>query len=447
LARWVSRSDGVRTLIIWLVLLFPVLLNAQPSGPASHDDPVGPVVLALALILAAAKLSGHLAASLGQPAVLGELVAGVVLGNLDLAGIGWFTAIETDTTVDILARLGVVILLFEVGLESTVRDMMRVGKVSLLVAILGVAAPFALGWMVGAWVLPDRSVYVHVFLGATLTATSVGITARVLRDLRRSQSAEARVILGAAVIDDVLGLVILAVVSGIIAAADRGVALSYSDIGMVLFKAIAFLFGALALGVTLSPTIFGLASRLSGRGVLLATALVFCFSLAYLASIIGLAPIVGAYAAGLILEDVHYRDFVTRGERQLEELVHPISTLLVPVFFVIMGMRVDLTAFVQVDVVGLATLLTVAAIVGKQLCSLGALGQRLDRLSIGIGMIPRGEVGLIFANIGLGLTIAGERIIDEEIFSAVVMMVIVTTMVTPPALKWSLSRGDQRSDG
>jgi Kef-type K+ transport system membrane component KefB len=340
----------------------------------------------------------------------------------------------------------VVILLFEVGLESTVRDMIRVGKVSLVVAVLGVAAPFALGWMVGAWVLPDRSVYVHVFLGATLTATSVGITARVLRDLRRSQSPEARVILGGAVIDDVLGLVILAVVSGIIAAADRGLALSYIDIGMVLFKAIAFLFGALALGVTLSPTIFGLASRLSGRGVLLATALVFCFSLAYLASIIGLAPIVGAYAAGLILEDVHYRDFVTRGERQLEELVHPISTLLVPVFFVIMGMRVDLTTFVQVDVLGLAALLTVAAIVGKQLCSLGTLGYRLDRLSIGIGMIPRGEVGLIFANIGLGLTIAGERIIDEEIFSAVVMMVIVTTMVTPPALKWSLSRGDQRAD-
>jgi Kef-type K+ transport system membrane component KefB len=218
---------------------------------------------------------------------------------------------------------------------------------------------------------------------------------------------------------------------------------------MVLFKAIAFLFGALALGVTLSPTIFGLASRLSGRGVLLATALVFCFSLAYLASIIGLAPIVGAYAAGLILEDVHYRDFVTRGERQLEELVHPISTLLVPVFFVIMGMRVDLTAFVQVDVVGLATLLTVAAIVGKQLCSLGALGQRLDRLSIGIGMIPRGEVGLIFAGIGATLMLpnasgASEPVINTATFSVVVLMVIATTLLTPPLLKWAL-QGARRS--
>jgi Kef-type K+ transport system membrane component KefB len=288
--------------------------------------------------------------------------------------------------------------------------------------------------------LPDESAYVHAFLGATLTATSVGITARVLKDLHRSQSAEARVILGAAVIDDVLGLVILAVVTGVIAAADRGSALSYTEIGLVLGKAVAFLFGALLLGVYVSPRLFGLASRLSGGGVLLATALVFCFGLAYAASIIGLAPIVGAYAAGLILEDAHFRPFAGRGELQLEQLVHPLSTFLVPVFFVLMGMHVDLAAFARTDVLGLAALLTVAAIVGKQACSIGAIGRPLDRLSIGIGMIPRGEVGLIFANIGLGLTLAGERIVDEGTFSAVVIMVIVTTMVTPPLLKWSLAR-------
>jgi Kef-type K+ transport system membrane component KefB len=198
------------------------------------------VVLALAIILAAAKLGGHLAVRIGQPAVLGELVAGVALGSADLAGIGWFHAIEGDQTVDILARLGVLIPLFEVRLESTVRDMLKVGLPSLLVAILGVAAPFALGWGVGALLLPDRSVYVHAFLGATLTATSVGITARVLQDRGRSQSAEARVILGAAVIDDVLGLVILAVVGGIIAAANRGDSLSYAEVGLVLGKAIVF---------------------------------------------------------------------------------------------------------------------------------------------------------------------------------------------------------------
>jgi Kef-type K+ transport system membrane component KefB len=319
--------------------------------------------------------------------------------------------------------------------------MLKVGGPSLLVAVLGVAAPFALGWAVGAILLPDRSVYVHAFLGATLTATSVGITARVLRDLGRSQSPEARIILGAAVIDDVLGLIILAVVAGVIAAADAGAAMSYSGIGLIVLKAFAFLVGALVLGLYLSPRLFRVASGLSGHGILLTTALAFCFALSYLASVTGLAPIVGAYAAGLILEDVHFKDFVNRGERSLEELVHPISAFLVPVFFVIMGMRVDLSAFGRVEVLGLAALLTIAAIVGKQLCALGAIGQRLDRLSVGIGMVPRGEVGLIFANIGLGLTVAGERIVDDSTFSAVVIMVIVTTMVTPPALKWSLSRG------
>jgi Kef-type K+ transport system membrane component KefB len=292
--------------------------------------------------------------------------------------------------------------------------------------------------------LPDRSPYVHAFLGATLTATSVGITARVLRDLGRSQSAEARVILGAAVIDDVLGLVILSIVAGVIEAASRGAALSYGALGLVLGKAIAFLFGALALGIYLSPRLFGLASRLAGQGVLLTTALVFCFALAFLASVVGLAPIVGAYAAGLILEDVHVRDFTSRGEQRVEHLVQPISTFLVPVFFVVMGMRVDLTAFARSEVLGLAAALTAAAIVGKQLCSLGTLGQQLDRLSIGIGMIPRGEVGLIFASIGLSLSIGGQVVVDGGIYSAVVIMVILTTMATPPALKWSLTRRARR---
>jgi Kef-type K+ transport system membrane component KefB len=422
-----------------LTLLTPVA-SAQAPDSAGHTDVVAPVVLALAVILAAAKLAGHAAVRLGQPAVLGELLAGVVLGSLDLAGIGWFRGIERDAAIDILARLGVLILLFEVGLESTVRDMLKVGVPSLFVAVLGVVAPFALGWGVGAMLLPDRSGYVHAFLGATLTATSVGITARVLRDLNRSQSPEARIILGAAVIDDVLGLIILAAVAGLIATANAGGALSFGAVGVIVAKAVGFLVGALVIGLVLSPRLFRVSSRLSGHGLLLTTALVFCFALAYLASVTGLAPIVGAYAAGLILEDVHFRDFVKRGERGLEELIQPISTVLVPVFFVIMGMRVELAAFSRVDVLGLAAALTVAAIIGKQLCALGAVGRPVNRLSIGIGMIPRGEVGLIFANIGLGLTVAGERIVDDATFSAVVIMVIVTTMATPPALKWSLDR-------
>ena len=427
--------------ILWSGVL--LLLPAAPAfaaEAAGHGDPVASVVLSLAVILLAAKLGGDLAMRIGQPSVLGELVCGVILGNLSLVGISGLEYITQDDAVDMLARLGALLLLFEVGLESTVAQMLKVGLSSFVVASLGVMAPFALGWGVGAWLLPQSSSYVHAFLGATLTATSVGITARVLKDLKRSQSKEARIILGAAVIDDVMGLVILAVVTGTIAAADHGGSLSSLDIGLTLGKATLFLVGSLVLGVYLSPKLFSLASKLRAGGVLLALGLAFCFLLSWLANAIGLAPIVGAFAAGLILEDLHYRDFVNRGEHSLEELIHPISSFLVPVFFVLMGMRTDLRSFVQPGIVGLAAALTLAAIIGKQVCALGVIGTGTDRLTVGIGMIPRGEVGLIFANIGLALTVQGERIVDPATFSAVVIMVIVTTLVTPPALTWRLER-------
>jgi Kef-type K+ transport system membrane component KefB len=422
---------------------FPHCL-AKTASIVSRMEALTPVVLALAIILTAAKLGGDVAERIGQPAVLGELVVGVLVGNLSLLGVGWFQFITANATIAVLAQLGAVILLFEVGLESTVRDMMQVGLRSLSVAVLGVVTPWALGWWVSAVLMPEHSVYVHAFIGAALTATSVGITARVLKDLGHGQSPEARIILGAAVIDDVLGLVVLAAVAAVIAAADSGVALSYSALALVLCKALLFLFGALSLGVVFSPRLFSVASRLRGSGVLLATALVFCFTLAWLASVIGLAPIVGAYAAGLILEDLHYRDFAAREERQLEDLVRPISSFLVPVFFVLMGMRVDLSTFMRSEILGLAAALTLAAVIGKQACALGALDGKLDWLSIGIGMIPRGEVGLIFANIGLTLVVRGEHIIDSAIYSAVVIMVMLTTLITPPALKWSLNRQKSR---
>jgi Kef-type K+ transport system membrane component KefB len=422
---------------IALLLCAAPALAAEAEG---HADPVAVVALWLVVVLLGAKLGGDLAVRVGQPAVLGELLVGVVLGNLALVGFAGLEPIESDAFIDMFARVGVLILLFEVGLESTVDQMLKVGWSALLVAALGVLMPFLLGWGVGAWLLPEQGPYVHAFLGATLTATSVGITARVLKDLGRSQSVESRVILGAAVIDDVLGLVILAVVSGVIVAADRGGSLQPLDVVVTLAKAAGFLVGALVLGALLSPRLFSFASRLRAHGVLLATALAFCFLLSWLANAIGLAPIVGAFAAGLILEHAHFRDFENRGEHRLEDLIQPIAAFLVPVFFVVMGMRTDLRSFAQPGVLGLAAALTVAAIVGKQICSLGVLDRGVDRLSVGIGMVPRGEVGLIFANIGLGLSIAGQRIIDEAVYSAVVVMVIVTTMVTPPALKWSLGR-------
>ncbi|MBI2605177.1 MAG: cation:proton antiporter [Deltaproteobacteria bacterium] len=426
--------------MIALLLILFCRSAVADSGVASHGDPVAPVAFWLLIILLAAKLGGELATRIGQPAVLGELVAGVVLGNLGIAGFSGMEPIKTDPFVDMFARIGVLILLFEVGLESTVAQMLKVGLSSLLVATLGVVTPFVLGWGVGAWLLPEQGIYVHAFIGATLTATSVGITARVLKDLGRSQTQEARVILGAAVIDDVLGLVILAVVTSVIAAADRGGSLAGGEVAIILGKAAGFLVGSLVLGVLLSKRLFLLASRLRARGVLLAVGLAFCFLLSWLAHSIGLAPIVGAFAAGLILEDVHYRAFTDRGEHGLEELVHPISSFLVPIFFVLMGMRTDLRSFAEPGVLGLAGVLTAAAILGKQACSLGVLGKGIDRITVGIGMIPRGEVGLIFANIGLALSVGGQRIISEATFSAVVVMVIVTTMATPPALKWSLRR-------
>jgi len=403
------------------------------------------VVLALALILLAAKLGGELAIRLRQPSVLGELVFGVLLGNLTLVGFDGFEAIKHDDTINMLAGLGVLILLFEVGLESTVAQMLRVGVSSLVVATLGVVAPFLLGWSVSSWLLPEASIYLHVFIGATLCATSVGITARVLKDLGSSDSDEARVILGAAVIDDVMGLVILSAVTGLIVAADRGQAFTAGTILGPLVKAIVFLAGSLTLGVAVTPRLFSAASRMRAPGVLLATGLAFCFALSWLANAIELAPIVGAFAAGLILEQVHYRSFVDRGEHPLEALIHPIASFLVPIFFVLMGMRTDLRAFAQPGVPALAVALTLAAILGKQACSLGVIGKGVDRLTVGIGMIPRGEVGLIFANIGLGLSVGGEHIVDAASFSAIVAMVIVTTMVTPPALTWSLGRVPKRT--
>ena len=423
-----------------LALTFAIATVPALAEGSGHGDPAAPVVLALAVILVAAKFGGDLATRVKQPAVLGELMVGVVLGNVSLLGLNVFEPIATNTFLDMFSRVGVIILLFEVGLESTVDQMLKVGLSALLVACVGVVTPFALGYFVTRALLPDHSTYVALFIGATLTATSVGITARVLKDLEKSQTPEARIVLGAAVIDDVLGLVILAVVTGIIAAADRGGELAMSEVALTLGKAIGFLVGSLVLGVWLSPRLFHLASRLRARMVLLAFGLGFCFALAWLADFIGLAPIVGAFAAGLILEDVHFKDFKEKDEHTLEELVHPISYFLVPVFFVLMGMRTDLKSFLAPGVLSLAAALCVVAIAGKLVAGVGALGKGLDRLSIGVGMIPRGEVGLIFASIGSQLMVKGERVVDPQIFSAVVVMVIVTTMVTPPVLKWSLNR-------
>jgi len=420
------------------------------EGGESHGGPVLPVLLELIVILLAAKLGGDVFERMKAPAVLGELVVGMVIGNLHLIGIDVFQAFMHNETLylifEVLAEIGVIILLFEVGLESTVKEMMSVGVTSFMVAVFGVVAPFFLGWGVSAWFLPEESIYIHVFIGATLTATSVGITARVLKDVGKIDTREAKIILGAAVIDDILGLVILAVVTGIIAAVNSGGGEGVSSLSIffIIAKAVAFIVGAIALGNYVLPTFFKFGLRLKGKGVFLSFCLLVCFLLSYLAGKVGLAPIVGAFAAGLILEEVHFRDFHDRGEHSIHELIEPIAVFLVPIFFVRMGMMVDLTAFGRVEILGFAAILTVAAIIGKQACALAIFDKRTNRMAIGLGMIPRGEVGLIFAGIGLTLYVGGYEVVSPDTYAAVVIMVIVTTLVTPPLLIYSMTRGDKK---
>src|SRR5512141_2549751 len=288
---------------------------------------IGSLLVALVVLLVAAKLGGAVAERLGQPAVLGELLAGLVLGALPLAGVGALGFIAHDHTIEALAQLGAILLLFEVGLSTRLADLLKVGGSALLVATVGVVVPMVAGFALARWLLPERGWYAALFLGATLCATSVGITARVLSDLGRISTAEGRIILGAAVIDDVMGLVILAVMVGLFgegAAATSPVATAV----LVAVKAVAFVVGALVLGRLLAPRLFRIASRLRGRGVVLTSALVTCFALAWAADLVGLAPIVGAFAAGLVLEGVPFDDLLPAGDR-LENLLLPISTVFV----------------------------------------------------------------------------------------------------------------------
>jgi Kef-type K+ transport system membrane component KefB len=418
------------------LLIALLTLPALAAASNGHDAPELGLALSLAVLLLLAKVGGELAVRLDQPAVLGELLMGILLGNLALP---LFDQMRHDANLDMLARLGVLVLLFEVGLESTVGQFLKVGWASLKVAVLGVLAPFALGWGVGALLLPEASVFVHVFLGAALCATSVGITARVLGDLKASKTDESRIILGAAVIDDVLGLLVLAVVSGIIAAAGDGSSLAVTDFLPLVVKALAFLVISMALGVRLAPGVFAEAAKLKVPGVQLALGLVFCFGMSWAAGAIGLAPMVGAFTAGLILEEAHYERFVAKGDAHLHRYIHPISAFLVPIFFMMMGLHTDLSALAQPGIFGLALALTLVAVLGKLVAGLGA-PQGSDRLSIGLGMVPRGEVGLIFANVGLGLSLGGAPIISPQLYAAIVTMVVLTTMATPPALRWSLRR-------
>lgn len=396
------------------------------------------LLVALIVLLIAAKLGGAVAERLGQPAVLGELLAGVAVGALPLLGVHGLTFVAHDPVVEALAELGVVLLLFEVGLSTRLADLMKVGISAVLVALVGVIVPMVLGYLVGVWLLPGRHPHVALFLGASLCATSVGITARVLKDLGRIQTPEGQIILGAAVIDDVMGLIVLAVMVGMVGGGASSTSAG-ATLGIVTAKAVGFLVGALVLGRWAAPWLFRRASRLTGRGVVFTAALLVCFALAWVASLVGLAPIVGAFAAGLVLEGVPFEKLLPDGAR-LEDLLVPVSTLFVPIFFVRMGLQVELPQIAGGSLL-LILALTAAAIVGKQACALAVLTRGADRLTVGLGMIPRGEVGLIFAGIGLTLRVNGQPVIGPSEFAAVVAMVLLTTVLTPPLLRWRIGGG------
>ena len=346
------------------------LLPLAAGGGSHGSDAVPVILLTLAFVLVAAKLVGALVERAGQPAVLGELLVGIAIGNAALLGGPDTSALLTNETFTVLAELGAVLLLFHVGLESTPKEMLAVGGPAARVALLGVVTPMILGFGVGKLARPDESWMLHAFLGAMLAATSVGITARVLKDAGALRSGFARIILGAAVIDDVLGLLVLAVVSGIIQGAATGDALSIGAIALIILKAFLFLVGALFVGSFLSPRLFRTALAIHTRGVVLALSLGLCFLLSYLALRAGLAPIVGAFAAGLVLEDVHFEEQVQRGEPPLHDSLEGLIGLLVPIFFVRMGMLVDVRSFASSSVLTFAALLTVAAVVGKLACAL-----------------------------------------------------------------------------
>jgi Kef-type K+ transport system membrane component KefB len=431
---------GLHAGLFWGGLLLLAGGFAVSGRASSNGDELSSLALALAVIVAAAKLGGELAGRVGQPPVLGELLAGVVLGNLpglEKLGLGG------DAYLDILSRLGMLLLLFEVGLDLTVREVFAVGASSFLVALCGTVSSFLIGWGVAAALLPGAATIVHVFLAAAITATSVGITARVLKDLGASRSGEARIILGAAVVDDVLALIALALVTGWLERLQSGLSFHGAAVVAMIAKIVGFLTVAIVLGVRLTPAWFRRAAALRTPGTLLAVGLCFCFLLSWAANAIGLAPIVGAFAAGLVLEDAHSETFVRRGERPLGQLLEPLTSFLVPVFFVLVGFRTNVPMLAQPALLGFALALALAAVIGKLSCALGVRAAGVRKLAVAVGMIPRGEVTLIFAALGRALRFGDVPLLDERTYSALVAVVIITTLVTPPALEWSMRPADR----
>ena len=371
----------------------------------------------LALMLGSARLLGSLVRRAGQPSVLGELLAGVLVGKSALGLVD-----PSAEVFHLLGELGVVILLFSIGLETDLNRLLRAGGEATTVAVAGVVLPFGLGYGLGRWLgLPDLAA---VVVGAAMTATSVGITARVLSDLGRLQDPEGQVILGAAILDDVIGLVILTVVAGL----TEGKPVTALGVAKTAGLAFGFLAVTIPLGRLLVPRLLDALSGSKSPGTPAVVALILAFGLGWLADRVGSAAILGAFAAGLLVAG-------TAQSHDVEAGVTRLGHVFVPLFFVTVGAAVDLSSLSPADPAGRKTLLvalvlTVAAVAGKFAAGYAPFWFKGRKSLIGAGMIPRGEVGLIFAQMG-----RSGGVLDDGLFAALTVVVMVTTFLAPPWLK------------
>ena len=379
----------------------------QDAGEHSFSHLLGVLV---ALIIAT-KILGGLAQRFGQPAVLGELIAGVILGGSVLGLLD-----PTDPVVAAFSEIGVLVLLFQIGLHTDLKGLIKVGSTATMVASVGVAIPFTLGFFVA------RSLGIEtvpaLVAGAALTATSVGISARVLSDLGRLGSPEGQIVLGAAVLDDIIGLVILSVVAGIVG----GAAVTVGSVAWITIVALGFVVVALVVGRVAIPPIFAIVGMGAAEGTLGLLALAFAFTMAWLADAAGSALIIGAFAAGLILHP-------TPQVKDVEKAVTTIGHLFVPIFFASVGAAVDLGALADSRSLLVGGALIVVGVVGKVAAGFAPWWFHGNKTLIGVAMVPRGEVGLIFAQMGLATGALG-----PDLFGAIMLMVLVTTLLTPPIL-------------
>ncbi|HKP29891.1 MAG TPA: cation:proton antiporter [Gemmatimonadales bacterium] len=400
-----------------------MILALEPFAAAASEESIARLLGSLAALLIAARLLGEAAQRLGQPSVLGELLAGILLGPSLLGIID-----PASPVMHTLGELGIVILLFQIGLHTNLKDILAVGMPATVVGVVGVVVPFASGYFVAIALGLDG--VTAVVCGAALTATSIGISARVLSDLGQLETIEGRIVLGAAVLDDVVGLIILSIVSELAS----GGAISAVSIGQTTALAIGFLAVALVVGRLVAPGLMRVVSRLRVDGAIGSIALAFAFALAALASVAGSALIIGAFAAGLVLH-------TTPEARRVEKATTTLGHFFVPAFFVAVGASIDLRTLGDTRVLLIGGALSLVAVLGKLVSGYTPFWLQARKTMIGVAMIPRGEVGLIFAQMGL---LTGT--LDPGLFSAVVLMVMVTTFIAPPWLAAIAGRSPSTPD-